>query len=199
MASIDLNKCEVKIKAKPDFENPKVVTRITVKATHTEHGTIANLSAYKIKREYCRGQFLEVMDEYSDELHQFSIELFDKNGLVRPWLVDGSRRSGTGCWNRDLDYGNLIYLMDMSVKDQVRKQIHLFELGLNKCFYSSDTKGLVRGCWENSSNQNMSTRPTPSFAGLLQLGPYDMTRSDGMLFSRNKSHFSGRSVFEFSV
>jgi hypothetical protein len=122
-ASIDLDKCEVKIKAKPDFENPKVVIRITLKATHPEHGAIANLSAYKIKRDYCRGQFLEVMDEYNDELHQFSIELFDKNGHVRPWLVDGSRRSGTGCWNRDMNEGALIYLLDMSVKDTVRKEI----------------------------------------------------------------------------
>jgi len=120
MTCVNLDQCVVKIKAKPDLENPKVVTRITLKAIHLEHGAIASLSAYKIRRKDCRGQFLEVMDEYSDELHQFSTELFDKNGHVRPWLIDGGRRSGTGCWNHDLDKGTLIYLMDMSVRDQVR-------------------------------------------------------------------------------
>jgi hypothetical protein len=137
MTSINLDKCEVKITAKPDFENPKVVTRITLKATHPEHGAIANLSAYNIRRDYCRGQFLEVMDEYTDELHQFSIELFDKNGHLRPWLIDGSRRSGTGCWNRDINEGCLIYLMDMSVTDKVRRLIYLFlELELNICWFT---------------------------------------------------------------
>ena len=123
---IDLGKCEIKIKVKPDFENPKVVVHMTLQATHPEHGAIGNLSVYQINRRHCRGRFLEVMDKYSDELHQFSVELFDKNGYVRFWLVDGSRRSGTGCWNRSLDEGNLLYLMDMSVKDKVRMQIPPF-------------------------------------------------------------------------
>jgi hypothetical protein len=148
--NLNLDLCEVKITARPDPQNPKVVTLITLTGTHREHGAIANLSAYKIRRD-CRGQFLEVMDEYSDELHQFSIQLFNKNGHVRPWLIDGSRRSGTGCWNRDMDEGSLIYLMDMYVKDRVRRLTRLFfELGLKVLVFSSVTKASARGHCESS-------------------------------------------------
>ena len=120
MTPINIDNCNVRIKAKPDFENPKAVIRLTLVATHPEHGSIARIEAFRILRWFCRGEFLGIMDGYSEELHQFSMELFDKNGFVRPWLVDGGRRSGTGCWNRDLDDGALIYLEDMSVKDNVR-------------------------------------------------------------------------------
>jgi hypothetical protein len=123
MSSIDLNRCEVTFEATPDDENPEVMTRITLHVNYPEHGSIAKLSAYKIDRTACRGSFLAVMDENSDELHQFSVALFDKNGFVRSWLVDGGRRSGTGCWGRELDEGALIYLMDMSVETNVSRDV----------------------------------------------------------------------------
>lgn len=153
MSSIDLNRCEVGFEATPDDEYPGVMVCITLDVTHPEHGSIASLSAYKIDRTACRGSFLAVMDENSDELHQFSVTLFDKNGLVRSWLVDGGRRSGTGCWGRELNDGALIYLMDMSVKENVSRDVSFSKrawIKFMRGILSSEVKELARGRWESS-------------------------------------------------
>lgn len=60
------------------------------------------------------------MDEESDELHRFSMKLFDKNGMVRPEIVDHEHHKGSGAWGRELNDGTLVYIDDVEVKDQVR-------------------------------------------------------------------------------
>jgi len=40
------------------------------------------------------------MDEESQKLHEFPVGLFDKYSNIRPWLVDGGAKSGSGCWGR---------------------------------------------------------------------------------------------------
>ncbi|KAG6818958.1 hypothetical protein H0H93_016876 [Arthromyces matolae] len=54
-----------------------------MEATIPSIGSVATLSALKISRRFCRGSFLEIMDAESDELHQFSVKLFDKFGRAR--------------------------------------------------------------------------------------------------------------------
>jgi len=65
------------------------------------------------------GDFLEIMDEESQELYEFSVGLFDKYSNVRPWLVDGGAKSGSGCWGTELSVGDMLYLDDVLVKEEV--------------------------------------------------------------------------------
>ncbi|GLB40821.1 hypothetical protein LshimejAT787_0900360 [Lyophyllum shimeji] len=116
------NDCIPKISTVPDDENPRVLTNIMLEATHPDLGVIGSLSAIKILRHFCRGSFLEVMDEHSDELCQFSVALFDKFGRVRPWLLEPGNRRGTGCWGEELNTGELVYLLDMNVDVKYRSR-----------------------------------------------------------------------------
>lgn len=116
---MDTTVLQVKIASEPHDEYPKTLTTLSVNVTHPDFGKIASLKAWRISRVHCRGDFLEIMDEESDEMHQFSVTLFDKYGTVRPHLVDPGSRSGTRCWGRELDAGELVYIEDISVKDTV--------------------------------------------------------------------------------
>ncbi|KNZ80259.1 hypothetical protein J132_06685 [Termitomyces sp. J132] len=60
------------------------------------------------------------MDANSDELHQFSVKLFDNFGRVRPWLLEPGNRCGTGCWGTELNDGEIIYVLNISVVKEVR-------------------------------------------------------------------------------
>ncbi|KAJ7108467.1 ankyrin repeat family protein [Mycena crocata] len=121
-SNVDMKDLTVEIKAKNHREHPAVIQTISVKVQHPELGKIASLNAWRISRARCAGSFLEIMDEDMDEMHQFSVTLFDKYGHVRPHLVDPGYRSGTGCWGRELNSGQLVYILDMTVNDAHRGQ-----------------------------------------------------------------------------
>ncbi|KAG6916022.1 hypothetical protein DXG01_008791 [Tephrocybe rancida] len=133
--------------AEPDDENPRFLLNITMEVTHPELGAIASMSVIQIRRHFCGDSFLEIMDENSDELQKFSVALFDKFGRVRPWLLEPGNRRGTGCWGDELNYGELIYVLDMSVNKE-RRGKGLGSLMLQKLIdseYVSDRDTLI--CW----------------------------------------------------
>ena len=55
--------------------------------------------------------------------------LFDKYSNVRPWLVDGGSKSGSGCWGKELSVGDMLYVEDLMVKKEVC--VSLFPLTLS--------------------------------------------------------------------
>lgn len=118
---MDVQKSDVsfQISLNDDPEYPSVLKFIGVKVTHRVHGDLGGLRAVRILRRFCKGKFLEVMDADSDELHQFSTTIFDKYGLIRPWLVNEGVKKGTGCWGHELDKGELVYITDISVRAPV--------------------------------------------------------------------------------
>ena len=63
--------------------------------------------------------FLEIMDEDSQEMHEFSVGLFDKYSNVRPWLVDGGAESGSGGWGTELSIRDMLYVEEVRVKEEV--------------------------------------------------------------------------------
>jgi hypothetical protein len=65
--------------------------------------------------------FFAIMDEDSSELHHFSVEIFDKYIHPRAWLLDGGRRTGTGCWGHEMNEGDLVYIFKLKVEPQVRQ------------------------------------------------------------------------------
>ncbi|KAF8066502.1 ankyrin repeat family protein [Lyophyllum atratum] len=119
MSSLQMNDCVPKFSTTRG-EHPRVFKNITLNINHPEFGLVGSLSAVKIIRHFCRGSFLEVMDDHSDELHQFSITLFDKFGRVRPFLLEQGNRRGTGCWGSELNNDQLIYVLDMNVNEKYR-------------------------------------------------------------------------------
>lgn len=64
------------------------------------------------------------MDDESDEMMHFSVDLFDDNTNVHLWLIDGSHRSGSGCWGQELNKSPVIYLEDLTVKEKVCNTTH---------------------------------------------------------------------------
>ncbi|KAJ7655625.1 ankyrin repeat family protein [Mycena polygramma] len=107
-------------KAKNHWQYPRVIQTLSVQVKHPQNGKIATLTAWRISRVYCVGSFLEIMDEESDEMHQFSVTLFDKHGRLRPHLIGPGYRSGTGCWGREMNTGVLVYILDIDVNQQYR-------------------------------------------------------------------------------
>jgi hypothetical protein len=116
--ALDLKDIRFQIKVKNHFEHPRVIKTISVRAEHPQLGDIVSLNAWRISRANCAGSFLSIMDE-ENEMHQFSVTLFDKYGKIRPHLVDPGYRSGTGCWGREINSGELVYILDMKVNEQV--------------------------------------------------------------------------------
>jgi len=47
------------------------------------------------------------------------MDLFNKNSNVRPWLVDSGAKSGSGCWSTELSVGDMLYIEDLEVKEEV--------------------------------------------------------------------------------
>ncbi|KAG6864944.1 hypothetical protein C0991_006173 [Blastosporella zonata] len=130
-----------------DYENPRFLTNIELKATCPDLGTVASLSAIQIHRRFVQDSFLEIMDAHSSELHEFSCTLFDKFGRVRPWLLEPGRRQGTGCWGNELNDGQIIYVSEVSVNEGIRGK-GLGSLMLKKLVesqYVNDRDTLM--CW----------------------------------------------------
>lgn len=85
---------------------------------YDEPSGIARMEGFLVTRDFCRGDFFEVMDE-SDELHEFSVHFFDKNGLLRPEFIDNDYHKGTGCFGTELNEGTLIYVDTVKVNPEV--------------------------------------------------------------------------------
>ena len=117
--AVDLSQLSLKLSTSRDYDYPKTISHSTLNAIHPTLGTLGRLKAIRILRQNCRGDFHQVMDAYSQELHEFSVALFDRFGYARPWLIENGKRKGTGCWGRELNRGDLIYVMDMSIEQKV--------------------------------------------------------------------------------
>lgn len=100
-------------------EYPRVLQQITFEVVHPSYGQIASVQVWRIVRSQCREDFLEIMDGESQEFLEFATALFNKNGRVKSHLVEPGFRSGTGCWGEELNVGELVYIMDISVKAPV--------------------------------------------------------------------------------
>ena len=90
--------------------------------THPSLGELATARCLQIQgriRFKNAEDFLEIMDEDSQELNEFSVALFDKYSNVRPWLVDGGAKSGSGCWGTELSVGDMLYIEEVAVEKEV--------------------------------------------------------------------------------
>ncbi|KAF8991005.1 hypothetical protein BDZ89DRAFT_1086867 [Hymenopellis radicata] len=111
-------------------------------ATHPTLGEVATLSGYMIYRRMLGGDFLVMMDEESQELHEFSVTLFDKNGLLKPRFKTGYR-SGTGCWGDELNEDALAYIEDITVKEELLQ-------GLFESKYKPQMSNVI--CWPSTKD-----------------------------------------------
>ncbi|KAJ7581869.1 hypothetical protein C8J56DRAFT_1056870 [Mycena floridula] len=167
---------------------------LTIK--HPQHGQIGTLHAIVVHRATISTDFFEVMDEDSQETHDFSIMLFDKHCHVRRHLVEPGARAGIRCWGEEMNSGNVIYLKDMTVNDKFTGQgIGSYMLG--KLVTNSDVveQDDIIYCW-----------PAPTGLGLHLLTPderkerWNATQDRQINFFR-KNHFRrvGRTcIFGFS-
>ena len=92
MSSVRFKDLTTRFSVKRDFECPSVFENLKLQIAHRTLGPVAKLSAVKIIRSHCRGSFLETLDAHSEDLHHFSVELFDNYGRVYPWLFESGNR-----------------------------------------------------------------------------------------------------------
>lgn len=124
--AMDMDALSLQIKVKNHWAHPRAIKLISVQVMHPQLGDIGSLNAWRISRSQCAGSFLEILDEDKAELHQFSMTLFDKYGNLRPHLLSPGYRSGTGCWGREMDSGNLMYILDVTVNESVGVGLFFF-------------------------------------------------------------------------
>ncbi|KIM47235.1 hypothetical protein M413DRAFT_440719 [Hebeloma cylindrosporum] len=127
MAAIELSvaDCIPKFTTEKHYQNPKRMQYLSVKLMHPTLGELAYAVCLQINSRAQfknAGDFLEVMDEDSQETQCFSMALFDKYSNIRPWLVDGGSKSGSGCWGTELSEGDMLYIVDLTVKDEYRSR-----------------------------------------------------------------------------
>jgi hypothetical protein len=122
MATLNLAECNATFRNKKHYENPETLQYLSATLTHPVFGELATAHCLKVvarMRFKSTGDFLEIMDDESQELHEFSVGLFDKYSNIRPWLVDGGAKSGSGCWGNELNVGDILYVQDVRVKEEV--------------------------------------------------------------------------------
>lgn len=124
MADIDIEKCIATFQIEPHYECPDRLFSVSGSAQHPTHGKVATLSGYvMIKRAAWKasGEFGSIMEAETQELYDFSLAIFNNDIIVHPWLLNGGGpRSGSGCWGKELNKGNIVYLQDLTVKEPVR-------------------------------------------------------------------------------
>ena len=131
MAELNLSQCIAAFEVKPHPEYPGRISTITGKVTHATLRELATLRGLVLHDRHAwkrAGDFMVIMDGVSDEMMHFSTEVFDNDLNLRPWLADGGRRSGTGCWGEELNRGTIVNLEDITVKSQVRIMLRLWSI-----------------------------------------------------------------------
>ena len=126
---LKLSKCTPNFTTESHCEYSEKMQYINATLTHPSHGELAIACCLQIHshiRLKNAGDFLEIMDEDSQELNKFSVTLFDKYSNVHPWLVDDMARSGSGCWGRELSIGDMLYIKEVAVKKQVCVFVFVF-------------------------------------------------------------------------
>jgi hypothetical protein len=120
---LNLAECTPKFSTEKHYEYPERMQYLNATLTHASLGELATVRCLQIHgcmRFKNAGDFLEIMDEHSQELHEFSAGLFDRYSNIRPWLVNGGAKSGSGCWGTELSVGDILYVVDVRVKEEVR-------------------------------------------------------------------------------
>ena len=129
--ALNLSQCTAVFQVKPHPEYPGSISTITGKVTHATLRELATLRGLVLHDRHAwkrAGDFMVIMDGVSDEMMHFSMEVFDNDLNLRPWLADGGRRSGTGCWGEELNRGTIVNLEDITVKSQVRNMLRLWSI-----------------------------------------------------------------------
>ncbi|KAK0439244.1 ankyrin repeat family protein [Desarmillaria tabescens] len=127
---VNLSELVVDFEVNPHDECPEVLQTISMEVVQPGNsgGRIASLDGFIISRGRCGDGFHSILDEESDELHRFSVALFDKYGKVKSHIVSEGFRSGTRCWGRELNVGKIIYVVDVTVHKDRRQGIGSFVL-----------------------------------------------------------------------
>jgi len=118
---------------------------------HLVLGKLANARCLRIlgRMRFNTGDFLEVIDEESLELQEFSLGLFDKYKNIHPWVVDGGAKSSSGCWGTRLSVGDMLYVEIANVKEEVCSFVFLW-VAYSEFLSSSEDVVLTRGSFRKS-------------------------------------------------
>lgn len=97
----------------------RALRNLEITVTAPGHGEIATVKSIQIIRWLLRGVFHQVLDDESQELHQFSQKLFDKNGFLKDEHIEHDFHKGTGCWGDEVNKGTIHYIVEICVEEPV--------------------------------------------------------------------------------
>lgn len=150
MAANILDACTARVATSANPECPTALTHIHGTITHPLYGELATVSGTMVNRNVLRGTFLQILDGESDELHQFSQKLFDKNGFLKPELIEHDYHRGTGCWGEEVNDGLLVYIDTIEVNKNVRSNLEFSDQLLT--YLNHSFTGLVSAAGPCSSS-----------------------------------------------
>ena len=83
---------------------------------------IGSCEAYLIRRDRIADTLWDDMEELEDEMAALAFELFDRFGCLKPHFKDHPVNRGSGVWNDELDYGDLLLIEEIKVSPRVRRR-----------------------------------------------------------------------------
>ena len=136
-SAFDIKECMVKCSPiiELNHRKPTYLQPIFLTVSHPAYGEIAKLSGWLIIRDCMRGVFFQVLNSKSEDLHHFSVTLFDRFGNVRPWIVHDDYHKGLGTWGEEFNDGRLVHIEDIKVKDEVCLQTNLAFISIGRLIF----------------------------------------------------------------
>jgi hypothetical protein len=104
-----------------NIKYPKALTDLRVTLNSKDHGYegAGSLTALKINRAACSGNFFMIMDSH-EEAHDFATALFDNHGRIQAALLNDEYKKGLGTFGEELNRGNMVLITGIDVKEKVR-------------------------------------------------------------------------------
>ena len=146
--NLNLSECTVEFIAEDHPEYPNRLNFINGTLTHPTLGEFATVECIQMTRRMSfknNDDFFLIMDDEGQELQEFAVAIFDTASNVHPWLVDGGPRSGSGCWGSELSVGDMLYITELKVKDEVCSLLFAYSEAIFILRLSSDVEELARG------------------------------------------------------
>lgn len=91
-------------------------------STSQDRTRVGDCNAKLIRRSRIRDTFYDVMDEPSTETSQLAFNLFDRYGRLRREFKEHEIKKGSGIWQDELDFGDLLLIETLKVEKLYRRR-----------------------------------------------------------------------------
>ncbi|KAG6906475.1 hypothetical protein DXG01_013781 [Tephrocybe rancida] len=98
------------------FDDANMAPPARANQTISQAGAAGTMLFVRILRSAFTDGFHTFMDKHHHDLTNLSLALFDDDGFLRPGVLDGASRRGTGAWGNEVNEGEIVFILEMDVK-----------------------------------------------------------------------------------